>query len=71
MADNFTSFGRGIHLGSITADPSNPKAGDYYYNSTSNVFRFYNGSTWAAMGGGGAASTRRVRDGALARRQCQ
>ncbi len=28
------------------ADPSGPAEGDLYYNLTSHVFRFYNGTTW-------------------------
>lgn len=39
----------------FTADPSNPAEGDLYYNSTSNVYKYYNGSAWTAFttGGGG------------------
>ena len=38
-----------------TADPSAPFAGDLYYNTTSNVFRFYNGTVWGAFGGGASS----------------
>lgn len=33
------------------ADPTNVEAGDVYYNTGSNSLKFYNGSTWGALGG--------------------
>lgn len=37
-------------------DPSSPVAGQWYYNTTDNAFRFYDGTTWAEMGGGGGVT---------------
>lgn len=57
MSDNFLKTAGGIRIGSLSSDPSNPKAGDMYFNTTSNVFRFYDGSAWANVtppGGGGS-----------------
>ena len=39
-----------------TADPSSPAAGDLYYNTTTNVFRWYNGTIWQDIGSGGGGS---------------
>jgi len=35
-----------------TADPSSGAAGDLYYNTTSNTFKFHNGTAWGTFGGG-------------------
>lgn len=43
-----------------TLDPTDPTpiAGDMYYNTTSNKYRFYDGTVWADVGsGGGGANT--------------
>lgn len=34
------------------SDPGSAVAGDFYYNSTSNTPRYYNGSAWEPVGGG-------------------
>jgi hypothetical protein len=57
----YNSF-RGIYYGSASSDPSldpngaAPGAGDFYFNTTTQKFRAYNGSSWADMVAGGAAS---------------
>jgi len=40
-----------------TADPSANDAGDMYYNTTSNEFRFFNGTVWRSMDAAGGAQT--------------
>ncbi len=46
---------------SLASDPVGGVAGAIYYNTTSNVLKFYNGTTWTAIGtgqgGGGTATT--------------
>jgi len=42
-----------FNINGYTADPSTPTEGDQAYNTTSHVMKFYNGSTWVSMGGGG------------------
>jgi hypothetical protein len=41
-----TSPGRVLQLSSNATDPLTPNSGDLYYNSTTNVVRFYNGTAW-------------------------
>lgn len=40
-----------------TSDPGSAVAGDFYYNSTSNTPRYYNGSAWVAVGSGSGTVT--------------
>ena len=45
---------------SLASDPASGVAGAIYYNTTSNVLKFYNGTTWTAIGtgqGGGGGGT--------------
>lgn len=35
---------------SLTSDPSDPVEGAIYFNTSSNVLKFYNGSTWEEIG---------------------
>lgn len=35
------------------SDPTTSSSGDMYYNSTSNEYKFYNGSSWNTFGGSG------------------
>ena len=37
--------------------PSSPAAGQMYFNTTTNKFRVYNGSSWSEMGTGGGTVT--------------
>src|SRR3954469_24348846 len=47
----FKQMGPGINVnGGLTADPSSARAGDLYYNSSSNRYRAYNGATWSVLG---------------------
>lgn len=41
----------------LSSDPASPVLGQVYFNTTSNKFRVYNGSTWDEMGGGGGSVT--------------
>jgi hypothetical protein len=45
----------------LASDPDGGVAGAIYYNTTSNVLKFYNGTAWTAIGtgqgGGGTATT--------------
>lgn len=44
MSKVFQKVRTGINLGSLTADPSDPQAGDFYYNTVTNTFRQYLGN---------------------------
>lgn len=46
--------GFAMTLGRAAADPGSPVAGDQYYNTVSNVIRFYNGTVWADVSSGTA-----------------
>lgn len=41
----------------LASDPSNPVAGQMYFNTTTNRFRVYTGSSWDEMGTGGGTVT--------------
>ena len=47
-----TRFDGGINPGGLSADPTGPKAGDIYYNTTSNRHKMYNGVSWTDIGSG-------------------
>ena len=42
---------------SLASDPASGVAGAIYYNTTANVLKFYNGTTWSAVGTGGGGGT--------------
>lgn len=46
MATNFMNFRHGINVGRLPSDPSNPQAGDFYFNTTDNKIKQYNGTSW-------------------------
>ncbi|CAN5950514.1 unnamed protein product [Sphagnum jensenii] len=48
--------GAAITLPSAASDPVIASAGDIYYNTVSNVIRFYNGSGWLTVSGGGSSN---------------
>jgi hypothetical protein len=48
---------------SLATDPANPTAGDFYFNTTQQVFRYYNGTAWNPIGGASAGSGIEVVDG--------
>ena len=50
------SNGNPITLSSASSDPGSAAAGDLYYNSTSGVLRYYNGSVWGNVGVGTVTS---------------
>ena len=41
----------------LASDPDNGVAGAIYYNTASNVLKFYNGTTWQAVGTGSGGGT--------------
>src|SRR5258708_1763466 len=41
----------------FTGAPSNPVEGDVYYNLTTHIAYFYNGTTFVSMSGGGGGGT--------------
>ena len=43
----------GIRDVGFTADPLTPLEGELYYNTTSKVWRFYDGTSWGDLGSGG------------------
>lgn len=50
----FPQIQPGVGVGNLSADPSSGRAGDFYFNNSSNAFRGYNGSAWGALGGASA-----------------
>lgn len=46
-----------LRMGGLTADPASAAAGDFYYNSSSQVLRYYNGSVWTTVASGGSSYT--------------
>lgn len=44
---------RNAKVQNLSSDPASPTAGQIYFNTTSNVFKIYNGSAWVAMSVGG------------------
>ena len=49
----------------LSSDPASGVNGAFYYNTTSNVLKFYNGTAWVAIGtggGGGEATSIQVLD---------
>ena len=52
MADNFYKFSKGVNLTPQGgADPSNPRNGDIYYNSSLGKFRKYENGAWSDISG--------------------
>ena len=47
----------------LASDPANPTVGDFYYNTTQQVLRFYNGTAWNPIGGASPGSGIEVVDG--------
>lgn len=47
----------------LAADPANPSVGDFYYNTTQQVLRYYNGTAWNPIGGASPGSGIEVVDG--------
>ena len=45
-----------LTLPTTSADPGTATAGDMYYNSTSHVIRYYNGTSWGQVGAGSVTS---------------
>jgi hypothetical protein len=48
--------GTPLTLPVATSDPGGAVAGDLYYNSTTNVVKYYNGSSWGPVGSGTVTS---------------
>lgn len=47
----------------LSADPGNPVAGQFYYNSTSNTLRYYNGTSWVQLTASGTATDSNLLNG--------
>ena len=45
----------GFNVPGFTSDPSVPVEGDQGYNTTSHLMKFYNGTSWVSMSGGGGS----------------
>ena len=56
MSANFFKISKGVRIVGLASDPSDGEPGSYYYNTTSNTFRYYNGTTWSDFSGGGGTS---------------
>jgi hypothetical protein len=46
----------GLQYPLLTADPGSPTESQQYYNSTSHVYKYWNGTTWVTVSGGGGVS---------------
>jgi hypothetical protein len=57
MSLNFMHIRTGTNYGPQTSDPANGQAGDLYYNSVINEFKFFNGTIWIPVGSGGGGLT--------------
>lgn len=44
---------RGVIIGSFASDPTGVSEGQIYWNSTTKIFRQYNGTTWSDLAGSG------------------
>lgn len=60
MAQNFYKISKGINLGPQASDPSNPSNGDFYYNSTDQVFKFYQNGAWTTLGSGSSFDVNKI-----------
>ena len=54
MAKRLLSIQRIVNLSS---DPGTGSAGEIYYNTTLNAFKYYNGTSWSEIQGGGGGAT--------------
>lgn len=45
-----------LNLHSLATDPGSASAGDMYFNTTSNKFRAYDGTSWSDVGSGGGGA---------------
>lgn len=52
MSKFFGRLADGLNFKPRASDPSDGQAGDIYYNTTNNVFRFFNGTVWKTVGTG-------------------
>lgn len=57
MSKTFLHIASGSSYPGLAADPSDPNNGDFYYNTTSNVFRQYTGGAWSNVGSGSGTVT--------------
>ncbi len=57
MSNNFAKIGGGLNLGSLGSDPINGNPGDFYYNTTFNKVRFFNGTVWKNVGSGSGSGS--------------
>lgn len=46
-----------LKIVNLSSDPASGTAGEIYYNTVSNAFKYYNGTTWTEITGGGASVT--------------
>lgn len=49
--------GNALTLPMMSADPGTAAAGDMYYNTVSNMVRYYNGTAWANVGSAGSVTS--------------
>lgn len=45
-----------LKIVNLSSDPASGTAGEIYYNTVSNAFKYYNGTAWTEITGGGGAS---------------
>lgn len=55
MGLNVQNFTYGVNFGPLPSAPTNPVNGDAYYDTSLNVFRFYQNGAWQTLGGGGSS----------------
>jgi hypothetical protein len=54
-----------LNAAALASDPPNPSVGDFYYNTTQQVLRYYNGTSWNPIGGASAGQGIEVVDGSF------
>ena len=54
-----------LNAAALASDPPNPSVGDFYYNTTQQVLRYYNGTAWNPIGGASAGQGIEVVDGSF------
>lgn len=55
MSRNHFKINKGLSLGPVSTQPSDPENGDLIYNSTSGQFEKYQNGTWQSLGSSGSS----------------
>lgn len=63
MSRNHFKINKGVSLGPVAAQPSDPENGDLIYNSTDAQFQKYEGGVWKTLGSGAGGSVNLITNG--------